>query len=355
MHSICFLLLFASCHAIRPIHSYPNMTLIPEGYTMWASFDERIHMYLTEKDKICEMTLNADDWLVYQVRYLHEPIGEWKKLLKIDEPAINGSQSIPPTPITCFWWQNGPAFVIRMDPTYSILRLETLEGSIQYEIYFNYDLMSFDVETRNFYIYHEDKLFRMKVDKFVQLAAENENNRDRLLPANFPVLGGLWTDWSDFMVINGHVYFVYEHYIYEWIKDGPHLISRTFTYADCVLEWKNLDRFHYILNPNYEDDEGYSSAQVAPMPIPLTQIDGNITAFNDPVAVNRRRRLFYENEYFLDAPLFNFDESGGNETWLLSNNSSNNSHRLMDFIILGTFVLLGLTLIGLGVRIVMQN
>lgn len=228
------------------VNSYPNISLVPEGYEMWATMADSVNMYLVERDKVCEMTIDENNWLVFQVRYLWEPRGEWKRLVKL----LDEQNATSVLPVTCFWRKNGPNFVVRLDQHYSKLYLWADES---FDFSFDYDLMTLDVETQKFYVYMNNKLFRMKVEEFIEVVRQSELFGDQIAQVRHPMYQSKIQDWQDLMVVNGRIYFVHDGYIYQMDNGQEYLLSRTFDFRHCTIYWENVETFNYVLNPVYED------------------------------------------------------------------------------------------------------
>lgn len=245
MHSPFLIFLPLALGSSLIVHSYPNISLVPEGYEMWATMSDNVNMYLMERDKVCEMMIDSENWLVYQVRYLWEPRGDWKHLVRLLEDQ-NATSVIP---ITCFWRKNGPNFVVRLDQHYSKLYLWNDET---FDFTFDYDLMAWDMEANRFYIYINTKLFKLKVEDFIEIVRESELFHEKFAQLKFPLYQSKLTDWQDLMVVNGRIYFVHDGYIYQFENGTEVLLSRTFDFRHCTIYWENVENFNYVLNPIYE-------------------------------------------------------------------------------------------------------
>lgn len=213
---------------------YLLVVLTVDGLEKWTWNDTDVRTFVIDAERLCQMrSYNG---------YVQSRIVDIRPVATDDEPGgrmafpgtswtnrfnMPGSR-FPPQPILCY----GEKFVVTgLDGQSWLLD----DGFVH--VFTPFELLAYDVQEGWLYMYENGRLYRMKPNDFEAHARANQEAQDRGMPV--PVfLDTRSPNWTDFMVVDGEIFFVADGNVYAWQNDTEVVVGR----ADA-------ETFNYVLVP----------------------------------------------------------------------------------------------------------
>lgn len=222
--------------------------LIPQGYEALTRAHANEYFYVLDDDRVCKMKLLDNE----NIGYIIQSYGTFSTTLNVSwwnpnwfriHSCSDNTYFDPPKPRLCFWHDNGPHLLIEQcgQGGNSVLYSFGKTNSNTYNFKIVYDVLAYDYVQHMIYVYVDAKLFKMKPENFINIVAEKEFSWDTVLEGNYEKVP---TDWSDILVVDGKIYYIFEGHIYLYKRNNSQQLSQTnsdgFPYVLIPLEKKNI-------------------------------------------------------------------------------------------------------------------
>ena len=226
-------------------------------YERWMTRDPEVRSFALDHGRVCQLREESGvlQYRVLEVRESEWYTAKWSMLF-----AMHGTR-FAPEPVTCYWEREKLSIVATglNDQTWLFTSGEFIQ------IFTSYELLAYDRQREWLYMYEDSRVYRMDPAEFEAAARANEQIRDRVIPVK-PLLYTNSTDWSDMMVIDGRIFYVYQNYTHEWLNNTEVLIGHAngdhFGYVlldkDSEIDrlhWEDDETMHVLFNAGNPDQE----------------------------------------------------------------------------------------------------